>query len=164
IASGDDRPALAHCAWRHRAPRSIWPVQSVKVPGCPFAMEHVRAVPVPDDLLFVPEVADAGVGHAIAVPAVAGVAEEHVEPDRVHPQVRVGIFAQDVLLDPTGPFAALWSSGRDEHDQPWLARVLIEGLLKIADIVQVRQGHPGGWHRPIPGHGDSTRVTAGRQG
>jgi hypothetical protein len=30
IVSGNDRPALAHCAWRLRAPRRIRPVQRVK--------------------------------------------------------------------------------------------------------------------------------------
>jgi hypothetical protein len=122
-------------------------------------MQHVGAIPVPDELLFVPEVADARVGHAIAVPPVAGVTEQHVEPDRVHPQVRVGIFAQDVLLDPTGPFSALGSSGRDQHDQARLASVLVEHSLKVPHGMQVRQSDPRWRCWPIPWQGDPASVT-----
>jgi hypothetical protein len=75
-------------------------------------VQHFSAVPVADHLLLVPEVAYVRVGHSIAIPAVAGVAEEHVEPHCVHAQIRIAILAEDVLLDPTGPFSALGSSGR----------------------------------------------------
>jgi hypothetical protein len=163
IVSGNDRPALAHCAWRLRAPRRIRPVQRVKVPRCPFPMQHVRAIPVPDELLFVPEVAHAWVGHAIAVPPVAGVTKEHVEPDRVHPQVRVGVPAKDVLLDPTGPFAALGSSGRDQHDQTRLASVLVENSLKVPNGMQIRQRDPRGTCWPILWQDDPTSATTPRQ-
>src|SRR5207244_5501119 len=69
----------------------------MEVPCRAGIARHVGAEPVPDGFLFVPEVSYAWVGHAIAIPAVASVAEEHVEPHCVHAQIRIGILAQDVL-------------------------------------------------------------------
>jgi hypothetical protein len=135
VASIDDRPAQAQCARRLGAPGRIWPVQRVEVPGRPLTVQHFSAVPVADHLLFVPEVSGARVGHAVGIPSSATIADEHVEPHCVHAQVRVAVLAQNVLLDPTGPLSALWSSRRDEHDQPWLAGVLVEHGLKVRDVV-----------------------------
>ena len=137
--SVDDRPALT--PWRVRAPRRIRAVQRVEVPGGSLPVQYVGAVPVADELLIVPEVTDTRVGHAGAIPPVAAVAEQHVEPHRVHPQVWIGVLAQDVLLDPTGPLSASWSSGRDQHDEPRLARVLVERVLQIPNGMQVREDH-----------------------
>src|SRR5262249_27927764 len=89
----------------------IWRVQRVEVPCRPASMRHVLAEPVANDLLLVPEMGDARIGHTIAIPAVATVAVQHVEPDGVHAQVGVGSLAENVLLDPTGPLSTLRSSG-----------------------------------------------------
>ena len=129
------RSSLTQCRWRFPAPCRIWAVQRVEVPGGSLPVQHVGAVPVANELLLVPEVPDARIGHTVAIPAVAAVAEQHVEPHRVDPQVWIGILAQDVLLDPTGPLAALGSSRRDQHDEPRLACILVECVLQIPNGV-----------------------------
>src|SRR5581483_202582 len=101
LVVADDRPASAQ---RAREVARLGPVQRVKVPGCPAAMGHVRAEPGAHHLLFVPEVLYPRVGHAVAVPAVAAIAEQHVEPDRVDPHVRGWV---------------LWRNSWCTHLAPW---------------------------------------------
>ena len=107
-------------------------------------MRHVLAEPVADQLLLVPEVRDTRIGHTVAVPPVAAIAVQHVEPDSVHAQVRTGVVAKNVALDPTGRLATLGSSGRHQQEEPGLTSILVEARLQIGDIVQVGQAHRAG--------------------
>jgi hypothetical protein len=109
----DDRPAALRAtteATRSGQVACIGRVERVEVPGRPTRMGHVLAEPVADHLLFIPEMDDPRIGYAITIPAVAAIAIEHVEPDRIHARVGVGGVAQNVVLDPTGPLPALGSS------------------------------------------------------
>src|SRR5438270_10243505 len=124
IVMSDDRSATLRAttkATRSRQVACIGRVERVEVPRRPTRMRHVLAEPGANGLLFVPEMNDARIGHAITIPAVAAIPIQHVEPDRVHAQVGGGVVAQNVVLDPTGPLPALGSSRRYEQQEPGLA-------------------------------------------
>jgi len=50
-----------------------------------------------------------------------------------------------------------------QHDQPRLSSVLFEHSLKVAHVVQVRQGDARGWRWPIPRQRDPASVPAASQ-
>src|SRR5438552_5257021 len=86
IALTDDRAARAdQWGWLTVPPR-LRTVEKIDIPVRAMALGDLSCEPVADRLLLVPEVDDARVSQAGAVPALPTIAGQHVEPDRVDPQ------------------------------------------------------------------------------
>lgn len=96
----------------------------------------VLAVPGANQLVGVPEVGDAVIGQEIGLPARAVVALDHVEPDREHAEVRVGVLVENFILRPPGASDADRSRGREQQYDSRHVLVRVECLDELVEAFE----------------------------
>ena len=107
----------------------MWTVEVKHIPRNARRMCHVLREPRAHDALLIPEMLNSSIRQRGRVPPQAAIAAQYLKPHHVQPPLRLWMPGEEFLLYPTGTCNTLASGRREQQDQPWGTRALVEARL-----------------------------------